>query len=148
MSKSNATVNGSCLCGAVRFQATLPSLFCGHCHCSMCRRNHGAGFVTWFAVPRGQIELLLGATKLSIYSSSEHGIRKFCNVCGSSLFCESKKHPNQIDIPLANIEGPIDRAPQFHFYFDNRAPWVVVSDGLPRLGGTTGMEPLKVEPAA
>lgn len=148
MSKSNETVNGSCLCGAVRFQATLPSLFCGHCHCSMCRRNHGAGFVTWFAVPRGQIEILLGASKLSVYSSSEHGIRKFCSLCGSSLFCESKKHPDQIDIPLANIEGPIDRAPQFHFYFDSRAPWVVVSDGLPRLGGTTGMESLKPEPDA
>jgi hypothetical protein len=64
------------------------------------------------------------------------------------LFCESKKHPDQIDIPLANIEGPIDRAPQFHFYFDSRAPWVVVSDGLPRLGGTTGMESLKPEPDA
>ena len=148
MSKFDATVNGSCLCGAVRFQATLPSLLCGHCHCSMCRRNHGAEFVTWLALPRDPIELPFGATRLSTYSSSEHDIRKFSSVCGSSLFYESKKHPNQIDIPLANIGGPIDRAPQLDFSFDSRAPWGVVSGGLPLLGGTTGMEPPKAEPDA
>ena len=53
---SEAKVPGSCFCGAVRFSAQLPSLFCGHCHCSMCRRSHGAGYVTWFAVPRDQLQ--------------------------------------------------------------------------------------------
>ena len=50
-------IAGSCLCGGVRFTARLPSSFCGHCHCSMCRRSHGAGFVTWFAIPREQFSL-------------------------------------------------------------------------------------------
>src|SRR5262245_1350168 len=48
-------VQGGCLCGAVRFTVTLPTLFCGHCHCSMCRRNHGAAYVTWIALPRAQL---------------------------------------------------------------------------------------------
>ena len=54
------SVTGSCLCGAVRFSARLPSLFCAHCHCSMCRRSHGAGYVTWFAVPRARLRLDAG----------------------------------------------------------------------------------------
>jgi len=144
---SNSTASGSCLCGAVRFRVELPSLFCGHCHCSMCRRNHGAGFVTWFAVPRAQLEVEAGRDELRRYASSEHGSRSFCSRCGSALFCESAKHPEQVDIPLANVEGPIDRPPQFHFYFDDRAAWVQVSDDLPRLGGPTGMEPLKTDDA-
>ena len=37
----------------------------------------------------------------------------------------SEKHPDKVDIPLANVEGSIDRAPQVHVYFDSRAPWVV-----------------------
>jgi hypothetical protein len=28
-----------------------------------------------------------------------------------------------------------------HIYFDDRAAWTAVGDDLPRLGGTTGMEP-------
>ncbi len=113
----------------------------------MCRRNHGAGFVTWFAVPKAQLEVDAGHDKLCRYASSTHGTRAFCSVCGTSLFCESEKHPDQVDIPLANVESPIDRTPEFHCYFDSRAPWVLISDDLPRLGGPTGIEPLKPEDA-
>jgi hypothetical protein len=41
------------------------------------------------------------------------------------------------------MDGPIDRLPQVHIYFDDRAAWVAADDGLPRLGGATGLEPLK-----
>ncbi|MAE96002.1 MAG: ribulose phosphate epimerase [Deltaproteobacteria bacterium] len=139
------TVDGSCLCGAVKFRIELPTLFCGHCHCSMCRRNHGSAYVTWLAVDRSQLSLLEGEEALHRYASSEHGSRSFCDRCGSSLFCVSDEHPERVDIPLANVEGPIDRPPQLHVYFDDRADWAFVDDGLPRLGGGSGMEPVKSE---
>ena len=134
--------SGSCLCGAVRFTAKLPSLVCAHCHCSMCRRNHGAGYVTWFAVPRAQLLVESGADALARYESSVHGSRSFCRRCGSSLFCESTLHPERIDIALGAMQEPIDREPQLHAYFDSRAPWTAIGDDLPRLGGKTGLEPL------
>jgi len=143
MSTASETVSGSCLCGAVRFRAGLPSLFCGHCHCSLCRRNHGAGFVTWFAVPRERFELEAADDAVHRYASTAHGTRTFCGHCGSSLFCESQHHPDQVDIVLANVDGSIDRAPQVHIYVDDRADWVEISDGLPRLGGPTGLEPIE-----
>jgi hypothetical protein len=136
------SASGSCLCGAVRFTVGLPSLYCAHCHCSMCRRNHGAAYVTWFGVPRAALTLDAGEKDLVRYESSEHGSRSFCGRCGSSLFCENTLHPDRVDIPLAAISGPIDRAPQFHVFFDSRAPWVKIGDALPRLGGKSGVEPL------
>ncbi len=45
------------------------------------------------------------------------------------------------NVPLANLLGEIDRAPQLHAYLDDRAPWAQLSDSLPRLGGKTGLEP-------
>jgi hypothetical protein len=135
-------VPGACLCGAVRFRVGLPSLFCGHCHCTMCQRGHGAGFVTWFGVPRERLAFDSGEAELVRYDSSEHGTRTFCGRCGSSLFCESSREPGQIDIVLANMTGPIDRPPQVHVYWSDRADWVEARDGLPRLGGATGMEPI------
>jgi hypothetical protein len=108
----------------------------------MCRRSHGAGFVTWFAVPRTQLRITSGESNLVRYRSSEHGTRSFCGSCGSSLFFEWALHPEKIDIVLANMDGPIDREPQLHAYFDCRAGWVTVGDSLPRLGGETGVEPL------
>jgi len=134
--------SGACLCGAVRFTASLPSLFCAHCHCSMCRRNHGAGYVTWFAVPAAQLVVESGAEHLAHYESSVHGSRSFCRRCGSSLFCESTQYPDRVDIALGAMRDPIDREPQLHSYFDSRASWITVGDDLPRLGGKTGFEPL------
>jgi hypothetical protein len=139
----NETVAGACFCGNVRFTVQLPTLFCGHCHCSICRRSHGAGFVTWFVVPREQLAFQSGETELARFQSSDHGTRSFCRHCGSTLFCESTNHPEVIDIVLANIDGAIDRTPEVHVYYDDRARWVKVTDNLPRLGGATGLEPLR-----
>jgi hypothetical protein len=138
-------VSGACLCGAVRFTVKLPSMFCAHCHCSMCRRNHGAGYVTWFGVPREQVSIDRGTDSLVRYHSSEHGSRSFCGRCGTSLFCENAQHPERVDVPLAAMDGPIDREPQVHVFFDCRAPWVAIGDELPRLGGATGFESLPDE---
>jgi hypothetical protein len=140
---TNDEVVGGCLCGAVRFRVRLPSLFCAHCHCSMCRRNHGAGYVTWFAVGREQLTVQQGQADLVRFASSEQGTRSFCKACGTSLFCDNTKYPERIDIALGTVDGPIDRPPQLHVFFDSRAPWVEVHDDLPRLGGKSGFEPLK-----
>jgi len=136
-------VQGSCFCGAVKFEVTLPTLSCAHCHCTMCRRVHGAGYVTWIAVPYTQFRMLAGSEHLTVHHSSDHGRRSFCNVCGSSLFCESTHQPELIDIVLANLSGKIDREPQAHYYFSDRAEWVAIGDDLPRFGGKTGTERLK-----
>lgn len=138
---ADAPVPGSCFCGAVRFRIGLPTLFCGHCHCTMCRRSHGAGFVTWLAVPRERF-FLDEDEALVRFPSSDHGTRSFCGRCGSTLFFETTTDPDRVDVVLANMDGPIDRAPQLHVHFDDRAAWTAADDGLPRLGGATGLEPI------
>lgn len=135
-------VEGGCFCGAVSFEVTLPVTFCVHCHCTMCRRLHGAGYVTWFVVPRMQLSFTRGEDTLVEYESSDHGKRSFCRVCGSSLFCESTRRPESIDVVLANMKGPVGLEPQAHIFFDCRAEWIDVGDSLPRLGGATGEDPI------
>ena len=142
MTEATAPYRGRCFCGAVQFEAVPPTLFCAHCHCTMCQRSHGAGYVTWIAVPRSRFALTHGADVLVQHKSSDHGTRSFCGTCGSSLFCESTRHPDQVDIVLANVDGPIDREPELHVFWSDRAPWVRVGDGLPKLGGETGEEPI------
>ena len=135
-----SSVSGGCFCGEVKFEIELPTLFCGHCHCSMCRRPHGASFVTWTAVPPERFSITSGEENIAIYQSSENGTRSFCKTCGSQMFCQTD--PEVIDIALAALHGKIDREPEAHYYFDSRADWTVVNDDLPKLGGETGVEPL------
>ena len=133
-------VTGSCFCGAVHFEIKLPTVFCGHCHCSMCRRPHGASFVTWTGVPPERFKVTAGDQEIATFRSSEHGTRSFCRICGSQMFCQTE--PELIDIALAALHGPIDRVPEAHYYYDSRADWTAVNDDLPKLGGESGEEPL------
>jgi hypothetical protein len=120
-------VAGECLCGLVRFEIQLSTRFCVHCHCSMCRRNHGAAFVTWFRVPKRQFRIVAGEAVLSRYESSEHGQRSFCSRCGTSLFCTLDRDPETIDIALATMNDAIDRPPEAHVFFDRHVEWVTVT---------------------
>ncbi len=137
-----SSVSGSCFCGEVKFEIELPTVWCGHCHCSMCRRPHGASFVTWVAVPPERFRVTSGEEYITRFESSETGTRSFCKTCGSQMFCKNELHPEIIDRALAALHGKIDRDPEEHWYFDSRADWTVVNDDLPKLGGTTGVEPL------
>ena len=131
--KPKGPVRGACLCGTVQYEITLPTLACGHCHCSMCRRSNSAGYVTWVILPESQLRITSGLDRLTRYQSSDHAARRFCGVCGSSLFGESTRTPGLAYLFLASLQGEIDRAPEFHSSFRDRASWVdVPEDGLPR----------------
>ena len=135
-------ITGSCLCGAVTFAFELPTLFAGHCHCTMCQRAHGAGFVTWVGVREDGFRVTTGAAGVVHYKSSDHVTRSFCGRCGSTMFCNNENQENVIDITLANVHANIDRQPKAHVYFDCRASWETIDDDLKKLGGDSGTEPL------
>lgn len=143
---NDATVlAGGCLCGAVRFEITPPTKWCAHCHCSLCRRAHGAAFVTWFGVARPQFTLVAGGEDLRWYRSTPPARRGFCSRCGSTLFFESERWPDEVHIALAHMDGPIDREPAAHVFFDSRARWAEPGDHLPRLSGPSGTQPIDPE---
>lgn len=127
-----STRRGSCLCGAIGFEVDLPSKWCAHCHCTMCRRAHGAAFVTWFGVESGHFRLTSGVDVLTRYASSPGATRSFCSRCGSSLFFESTRWPGEVHVVLANLDGELDRAPQAHVFWETHVAWAIPGDDLPR----------------
>ncbi len=136
--EGKGSLRGSCLCGAVEFEVRLPSRFCSHCHCSNCRRAHGAAFVTWVGFPREQVKTISGVDILHRYHTDTGATRSFCSRCGSTLFFESPRWAGEVHVARANIKGEIDRAPADHFYVDHRASWWAITDSLPQHGGDTG----------
>ena len=135
-------MTGTCLCGTVAFEFQLPALFAGHCHCTMCQRAHGAGFVTWVGVREDGFQITAGEGDVVHYQSSDHTTRSFCGRCGSSMLCNNDTHDNIIDITVANLHRDIDRQIKAHVYYDCRAGWLTINDELRKLGGESGTEPL------
>ena len=124
------TVSGGCLCGAVAFELRLPSKWCAHCHCNLCRQSHGAGFVTWVGFEQDQFDLADGQGKLAWYRSSAEAERGFCRHCGSSILFRSTRWPGEIHVALACINGTIDRQPAANVCLDDRVDWMPIDHEL------------------
>ena len=131
MPNASAPAHGQCLCGATRFEFDLPSKWVAHCHCSMCRRAHGAAFVTWVGVVAARFRWLVDGD-LRWYASSPGARRGFCAQCGSPIAFESVNWPGEIHLARALIDGEIDREPQVHVHCARAVPWVTLGDALPR----------------
>jgi hypothetical protein len=127
---ADPVVNGGCLCGAVCFTARLPEKWCLHCHCGMCRRQHGAGYVTWVGFLSEKVQIEDPASALRWHASSTDSRRGFCKVCGSSLFFESEKWAGETHIALGCIDEPHAFKPKGHVYFDTCVDWMPLEEGL------------------
>lgn len=126
------TAQGACLCGQLACEITLPSKWAAHCHCSMCRRAHGAAFVTWVGVADWNFRIARGAEHLTWHRSSPGSQRGFCNQCGSPMLFRSTRWPGETHVTYASFTTPLDRAPGAHVFWDTHVDWVDVADTLPR----------------
>ncbi|KGJ88700.1 GFA family protein [Thalassotalea sp. ND16A] len=126
--------HGSCLCGKITFAVTEFEPLVGHCHCTMCRKFHGAAFSTFADVKLANFKWLSGAALLKSYQASNNTIRQFCQHCGSSLtFCSSyNSQDNTIEIALAAFDDDINISPDAHIYTDTKVNWLKLNDGLPQ----------------
>lgn len=97
---------GGCLCGATRFvvRAGADVSFAIYCHCSICRRAHGAtSGVAWFTVPRASFAWTSEARRSS-YRSSAEATRDFCAACGSQL-AFARDGGDSVDVVTAALDG-------------------------------------------
>lgn len=133
MTMTEPVHRGSCLCGGVRYETTAPLQAASHCHCSMCRKAHGAAFGSYASVRRERHRFVQGQALVRTYQSSAQVTRTFCSVCGSPLLWHSEgAHADWVAVPLGTLDTPYDTPPQKHIYVDSKAPWVVIGDGYPQ----------------
>jgi hypothetical protein len=125
---------GGCLCGAVRYELAGPFTVVTHCHCSMCRKHHGALFATFAGAALAGFHWLAGEDDIASYRSSEQGVRSFCRRCGSV----APTLMSDIGIafaPAGNLDGDLGTKPQAHMFVASKAPWFTITDSLPQHAG-------------
>jgi hypothetical protein len=142
---------GACLCGTVRYEFTAPIEMMMHCHCSMCRKHHGAPFATFVSAPAAGFRWLAGEDSVAKYQSSEQGMRAYCRHCGSvaPLFMPEAGFAIA---PAGNLEDDPGIRPQAHMFAGSKARWYTIADSLPQhegyppeFGGSLGLARPQVE---
>jgi hypothetical protein len=120
---------GSCLCGAVRWEADEPLEWMSHCHCSRCRKSHGAGFATYVMAPNDGFRLD-GTDDVVRWESSPGFYRPFCGRCGSVV--PGDPWESRIFLTAGNLEEDPGVRPEMHIFVASKAPWLEIRDELPR----------------
>ena len=123
---------GSCLCGSVRYEVRGLLELASHCHCSMCRKAHGAAFGSYARVQRSEFVLLSGADDIASYQSSPEVTRTFCRRCGSTLQFIRATRPNTFSLALGTLDDDPGVRPSMHIYIETKVPWLDINDGIPQ----------------
>jgi hypothetical protein len=66
------------------------------------------------------------------FASSHFAQRGFCARCGSSVFFKSEREEGELHIAAANFISTLDREPDGHDYWHERASWLHFEDALPK----------------
>lgn len=123
-------VQGGCLCGGIRYEINGPLTDVGNCHCSMCRRFHGAAFATYAKVSAEHFLWLSGQDLLTVYETSPGIGWAFCRICGSSLGVPA--HGKLSDIALGPLDSDPGVRPSEHIFVGSKANWFQITDTLPQ----------------
>ena len=128
----NTPYSGQCLCGRIRYEVDAIGSRMGHCHCSMCRKFHGAAFATLGEASAEQFRWTAGEEHLKFYVAPNGTKRGFCAQCGSSLtFAAADDDGELVEFALGTLDTPIDLKPDAHIFTAFGANWYVPDDDLP-----------------
>lgn len=125
-------ISGSCLCGAVRYEITGALGVPTHCHCSQCRKAHGAAFGTYARVRWTDFVVVSGEKEIASYNSSHDIRRTFCRQCGSTLQFIRESRPESFSLALGTVDSDLRLPPAYHIFVGSKATWYEIADGLPQ----------------
>ena len=123
-------INGSCLCGSVRYAVEAPLTDAGNCHCSMCRKAHGAAYASYATVDPDSFAWTRGEDLVCAYESSSGEFRLFCSRCGCVL--GSREGGRVVQVTLGSVDADPGIAPRSHIFVASKAAWFTIDDTLPQ----------------
>ena len=125
-------IQGSCLCGEVRYVAEKASGPMVHCHCRICRKAHGSAFSTVLPVRAAGFRWDSGETLLAHFESSVGKQRWFCTQCGSQLISTRTAVPDSVLLRAGCIDSGYTDGAVAHIWVESAPPWNTLSDQLPQ----------------
>lgn len=125
-------IRGSCLCGSVRYEVRGPFGRVTHCHCSQCRKAHGAAFGTYARVRWADFIVTAGEGEIASYRSSPDVRRTFCRQCGATLQFIHEARVDSFSLALGTLDDDPGVRAVAHIFVGSKAPWFEITDGLPQ----------------
>lgn len=129
---TQSTLQGSCLCGAVKFEVTGEPKRFYHCHCSRCRKVSGTGHASNLFLQPATLRWLGGEDEVRSFKPPEakRFTNSFCAHCGSRV-ARQLQGSDMVMIPAGSLDDAAPIGPQAHIFSESRASWSCTGGEIP-----------------
>jgi hypothetical protein len=126
------SLEGGCLCGAVRYRTEAEPMVVGNCYCVDCRKGGSTSHATHVGIPEDSLVL---EGQLSFYDrpadSGSVVSRGFCPKCGSGVMSLNNGMAGIAMLRGSSLDGPNAITPQFSVYTSRAPVWARIDPALP-----------------
>lgn len=118
-------LHGKCLCGTVAFEigGPMPTLY--QCHCSLCRKQSGAGASAATIVARDDFRWIRGEDSIASWIKDTGFRSDFCRTCGAPVPNPLRAFP-YMWVPAGLLDDAQGLAIALQVFVDSRAAWDTV----------------------
>jgi len=130
------SIEGGCLCGAVRYAIDAEPLSVRACSCRVCQYL-AAGNATVNLVFRNETLRVSGELRdyRSVADSGNVMHRRFCPRCGTPLFSAAEARPHITVVRAGTLDDPTLARPQAIIWAASAPAWACFDERLPRIDG-------------
>ena len=123
------TIEGGCLCNAIRYRLQGVPIISGTCQCRTCRKASAAAIVPWIHVHADDFSFTSGQPVE--FQSSPSVTRTFCGRCGTPLTYWKTSYGRKLDVTACSLDDPDMFPPVAHVWTSQKLRWLSLADDLP-----------------
>jgi hypothetical protein len=132
-------ISGSCLCGAVTYEADCEIQRIVNCHCLDCQQATGSVHTTLVFVPEDAVKIKgYPSSYTHMADSGSTMVKRFCSSCGTQLFSMNSRRQGAIGIRAGTISQKHIVQPQLNIFCDSAVASTPMDDKLPKFGKMPG----------
>jgi hypothetical protein len=119
-------IDGSCHCGAIRYEAEIDPEKVIVCHCTDCQKSSGSAFRWGTLVAKENFTLLAGEPKIYVKQAESGNMRAlaFCGTCGTSLYGADVSDPKAYSLRLGTARQARALKPSLQIWRRSALDWV------------------------
>ena len=129
---AQSSLKGSCLCGAVTYEASGEPKRFYHCHCARCRKVTGTGHASNLFLQPATLTWLTGEEQIRAFKvpEAQRFTNSFCANCGSRVPRQARDS-DIVMIPAGSLDDAAPIMPQARIFSGSRASWSCTDDEIP-----------------
>lgn len=136
-------IDGACLCGYIRYEATINPARVTICHCTQCQVGSASAFRFGVLVRKEKFRLLSGVPKVYVKTAESGNPRAlaFCPECGTALYGTGVDDQDVLSLRLGTARQRAELAPQTQVWYRSALPWLTQLDGVRKIQLQTDPQP-------